>query len=155
MVAKEIAESMACFERIDFLDDVNSIAIDKLAGYGAYTDVYSYAVVAIGNADVRLDYIHRLEQARYKIATLVSPSAYLSPSAHIMKGSIIEPMSMVNTGAVIGAGTIICAGAIVNHNARVGDGCLLQCGSIVAARALMESRQTLGYGEIFSGNNAD
>ena len=155
MVAKEIAESMGCFGKIDFLDDINAIAIDKLDSYGAYTDVYAYAIVAIGNSGVRLDYIRRLQQAKYKIAVLASPKAHISPSAHIMAGSIIEPMSVINTGAAVGAGTIVCAGAVVNHNATLGDGCLLQCGSIVTARSSMANGQTLGYGEIFNGNNVD
>ena len=41
-----------------------------------------------------------------------------------------------------------CAGAIVNHNAAVGDGCLLQCGSVVAAGTMMKMKSTLGYNEV-------
>ncbi len=147
-VAKEIAESMGCFEKIDFLDDHSEIAIDKLGNYEMYSQEYSYAIVAIGNADIRLEYIRKLEEALFKIAILVSPRAYVSPSAQLMKGTIVEPMAVVNANAVVEIGVIICAGAIVNHNVTVGDGCLLQCGSIVAAGTLMKMKKTLGYNEV-------
>ena len=136
MVAKEIAESMGCFEKIDFLDDNNKIAIDKLADYKAYVSEYSFAIVAIGNPNIRL-------------AVLVSPRAYVAPSAKLMKGAIVEPMAVVNAHAFAGVGVIVCAGAIVNHNAVVEDGCLLQCGSVVTAGALMKTKNMLGYNEVF------
>ena len=33
LMVKEIAESMSCFDKIDFLDDNNEIAIGKLCDY--------------------------------------------------------------------------------------------------------------------------
>lgn len=147
-VAKEIAEAMGCFEAIDFLDDVCPKAIDRLANYRAYVDRYSYAVVAIGDAETRLKHIQGLEAAGFRIATLISPNAYVAPSAEIKRGVIAEPMTVVNANARVGVGVILCAGAIVNHNATVGDGCVLQCGSVVAARAQMEAKCTLDYCEV-------
>ena len=149
MVAKEIAESMGCFEKIDFLDDNNKIAIDKLADYKAYVSEYSFAIVAIGNPNIRLEYIQKLEEACFHVAVLVSPRAYVAPSAKLMKGAIVEPMAVVNAHAFTGVGVIVCAGAIVNHNAVVEDGCLLQCGSVVTAGALMKTKNMLGYNEVF------
>lgn len=148
-VAKEIAESMQCFEKIDFLDDQNEIAIDKLAHYRRYATHYSHAIVAIGDAELRLSYLQGLEQAGFQLATLISPYAYVSPSAQILKGSIVEPMAVINPEAMLAVGVIVCAGAIVNHNATVERGCLLQCGSVVAARATVRPLCTLAYHEVF------
>lgn len=148
MVAREIAESMGSFEKIDFLDDHKEFAIDKLTNYEKYAAEYTYAIVAIGNAETRLSYIQKLEEACFRIAILVSPRAYIAPSAQLMKGSIIEPMAVIHANAVVAVGVIVCAGAIVNHNAAVGDGCLLQCGSVVAAGTMMKMKSTLGYNEV-------
>lgn len=145
MVAKEIAEAMGSFERIAFLDDENGVAIDTLANYEKHAREYSSAVVAIGNADLRLEYLKRLEDAGFRIAVLVSPRAYVAPSAQLMKGTIVEPMAVVNANAVVAVGSIVCAGAIVNHNAVVGDGCLLQCGSIVAAGVCVSAKTRIDY----------
>ena len=85
-VAKEIAVAMGCFEKIDFLDDKNDNAIGKLKDYEKHSVSYSYAVVAIGNPKLRLNWIMKLEEACYTIAVLVHPRSYISPSAQIMKG---------------------------------------------------------------------
>ena len=85
MVAKEIAEAMGCFEKIDFLDDRNEIAVGKLDSYGKYSGKYDYAAAAVGDAEVRFKYLEKLEAAGYNIATLVSPRAYVAQSAALMK----------------------------------------------------------------------
>ncbi len=155
MVAKEIAESMGDFEKIAFLDDKNEMAIGKLSDYLKFVNEFDSATVAVSNADVRLQYMEKLERADLHIITLVSPKAYIAPSSQIGKGSIIEPMAVINANSAVGNGTIVCAGAIVNHNATVGKGCLLQCGSIVTAASTVPDRTRLNYGEIYCKAEAD
>lgn len=148
MVAREIAEAMQCFDTISFLDDNNPIAIGKLNDYEQFICEYSCATVAIGNAEIRLFYLEKLEQCGYEITTLIHPRAYVSPSAFIRKGVIVEPMAVINTESVIGDGCIISAGTIINHNAQIGDGCHLNCGSIVRARATVEVQTYVDCGQI-------
>ena len=57
MVAKEIAESMNCFERIGFVDDASDIAVGKLCDIEKLIREYDSAVVAIGNSELRLNLI--------------------------------------------------------------------------------------------------
>lgn len=149
MVAREVAEAIGCFDKIDFLDDNNTRAIDRLASYELYPEKYSYAVVAIGNPAVRLSYINKLKSASFHVATLISPRAYIAPSVQMMEGTIVEPMAVVNANSAVGVGVIICAGAIVNHNATIGDGCLLQCGSIVEAGVCVPAEIRIDYNEVF------
>lgn len=148
-VAKEIAESMGCFAKIDFLDDKSELAIDSLESYNMYVGIYEMAIVAIGDPDVRLDYICKLGRAGFKIATLVSPRAYVAPSATVMCGSIIEPMAVVNANAMVESGVIVCAGAIINHNAVVSEGCLLQCGSVVTSAAHIPHKTRIDYNDVY------
>lgn len=133
-VAYEIAIAMDQFERIDFLDDNSEAAVGKLSDYKRLKNEYDTAVVAIGNAELRLELIGQLADEGYVVPVLIHPRAYVSPSAVIGKGSFIEPMAVVHTDVVIGTGCIISTGTIINHNAVVGDGCHLDCGTIVKAR---------------------
>lgn len=149
MVAKEIAESMNCFEKIDFLDDNSDMAIGKLNSYQEHHITYQHAIVAIGNPEIRLSYIQKLSEVGYEIVILISPYAYISPSAQIKKGSIVEAMAVVNTHAKIEAGVILCAGTIVNHDCLIGEGCLLQCGSVTVANSVVKSKTTLNYNEVY------
>ena len=150
-VAKEIAESMECFDQIDFLDDANETAIDCLSAYRAYVDRYSQAIVAIGTAERRLHYIRGLADAGFRVASLVSPRAYVAPSAKTGIGAVVEPMAVINANARMGIGVIVCAGAIVNHDATVGDGCLLQCGSIIVSGTAVPKGTKTDYGAVFQG----
>ena len=146
MVAKEIAEACGQYDSIDFLDDNNPIAIGKLNEYEKFIFDYDAAVVAIGNAVLRLDLLDKLEQCGCEIATLIHPTAYVSPSAIIERGSFIEPMTVIHTDVVIGRGCIISAGTIVNHNTKVGSGCHLNCGTIVASNAVIQTQTKTQYG---------
>lgn len=154
-VAKEVAESMGCFEKIAFLDDDNDVAIGKISDYEKFVADYSYAIVAIGNADVRLGLIQKLEEACYRVAILVSPKAYISPSAQLMKGTIVEPMAVVNANSSVCVGVLVCAGAIINHNSFVGDGCQLDCGSVVGANVILLAKTKLECNEVFDKNRAE
>lgn len=160
-IAKETAESMGCFEKISFLDDSykgdnkeNNLIVGKLCDYKNFAKEYAYAIVAIGNSELRLKYIEEIKNAQFKVATLISPRAYVSSSAIVMYGSIVEAMSVINANASIAVGVYVCAGAIVNHNSIVEDGSTLQCGSVVSANSRVLTRTILGYNEVFVKNKS-
>lgn len=150
IVAKEIAESTQEYDAIDYLDDCSKIAIGKIADYEKFTDTYDSAVVAIGNAEMRLKYIEKLSKAGFNVPSLIHAKACVSPSAVIGIGSFIEPLAVVHTDVTVGIGCIISAGTILNHNSRIGDGCHLNCGTIVKARAAVDRMFKSDYGQIVS-----
>jgi UDP-3-O-[3-hydroxymyristoyl] glucosamine N-acyltransferase len=99
MVAKETAETMKCFNKIDFLDDNNPVAVGKLNDFAGLYPEYTHAVVAIGNPDVRLKLLQDIQASPLQLATLIHPRSYVSPTAKIPDGCIIEPMAVVNAYA--------------------------------------------------------
>ena len=123
LAAREVAEAMDCFEKLDFLDDKNPIAIGKLDDYIKFTE-YKCAFVAIGNPEVRFKYIQKL--INYQLVNLIHPQACISPSATLGKACIIEAFAVVGTGVEIGSGCIIMSGAVIGHNASVGTCCQLK-----------------------------
>lgn len=155
MVVREVAEDMGCFEKIDFLDDNNEVAIGKLADYEKFCFKYRYAIVAIGDTEVRLAWIQRLEEACYTVAIIVSPKAYISPTAQLMKGTIVEPMAVVHANAVVAIGCIISAGTVVNHDAFVGDACHCDCNSVVMAGTLVLAGTKVQCGEVIGSAVAE
>ena len=52
MVVKEIALTTGRFDKIDFLDDNNAVAIDGTNNISKWVSEYKIAIVAIGKADV-------------------------------------------------------------------------------------------------------
>ena len=125
LLAKEIAQSMGCFGKIDFIDDSAAAAFDGTPVKGSFGEIgkffgeYENIVVAIGNPSVRARFIEEIVQnTSYRLATLISPLAYVAPSAKIMDGCIIEPMAVVHTCCELSRGCIVSAGAVINHAAR-------------------------------------
>jgi NDP-sugar pyrophosphorylase family protein len=120
VVAKEIAESMQCFDRIAYVDDKfkesnNGLEIlGTVADVKKLTDEFGDIIVAIGNVKIRLNIIKKLkEELNCNVTNLISKYAYVSPSVKLGNGCIIEPMAVVHTGAVLSDGCIISAGAVV------------------------------------------
>ena len=151
-VAYEIALSMACYQKIDFLDDMNPVAIGRLSEYGQFADEYDCAFVAIGNPASRLIYIENLVKCGFHVVNLISPYAYVAKSAIWGKGCIAESMSVVNPNTEIGDGCLICAGAVINHNAIVGDGCQIDCNATVASNAIVPSQTKLCCGTVWTSS---
>lgn len=149
-VVYEIAEALRCYETIDFLDDKNPVAIGGLQDYEKFIETYDSAIVAIGNSDIRLDYIEKLKKAGYKIATLIHPAAYVSPSCKLGEGCVVEPLAGLHANTVVEKGCLISMGALVNHNAVIGAGCHIDCGSVVAARAVVPGKTKVLANTLFS-----
>ncbi|MDD4493817.1 MAG: PglB [Eubacteriales bacterium] len=146
-VAKEIAEEMGCFDKIDFLDDTfgagetegdyHEQSIGKLSDLDKFTDSYTYAICAIGNAETRQLWTNRITEECYRIPVLVSPRAFVSKSTQLRHGDIIEPMAVVHANAVVGIATYVSAGAVLNHNSFTSDYCHINCNSVVLSGAIV------------------
>lgn len=154
--AKETAEAMGSFGKISFLDDnikETSGGIKVLGTVDEFANFvldYSYIFVAIANPEIKMHLTKKIkETTTYKIATLISPRAYISPSAQIMEGSLVEAMAVVNTGSVIAAGCIIGAASVVNHCSVCCEGVHLECSAIVADNTIVPAGTFVDSGEVF------
>lgn len=148
-VAKETADAMGCYEEIDFLDDNSPLAVGKLAEFEHFLQNYDSAFVAMGNPQLRMQWLNKLEQAGYEIPVLIHPKAYVSPSAVLGNATIVEPMAVVNSEAVIERGGLICAGCVVNHNAHVMPVCQIDCNAVVASNATVPAGTKVLSGTVF------
>lgn len=132
-VVREIAEDTGIFDKIDFLDDSSPLAIGKFGDAEKFLKGYPNAVVALGNAELRLGYIEKLRAAGFQIPAIISPKAYVSNPAKIGNGTIVEPFSAVNANSEVGIGVLLRCGSVIDHNAKVGDFCYIDCGVVVKA----------------------
>ncbi len=151
-VVKEVAESLGTYAKIDFADDNSQEAVGKIKDLRILRKDYEAAFVGIGNNHLRRELLERLEQYGYSIPTLVHPTAYVSKTAVIMKGTVVEPKAIVNAYSRVGEGCIISVGAILDHDVilescvHVSAGAICKAGSTLAAEIKLESGQVLkGY----------
>ncbi len=156
LVACEIAQSMGCYEKIDFIDDIrtetpNGIkTVGTIADLGTLADAYSDAIVAIGNPAARLSVLKKIEgQTSLHIATLISPASYVSPFAKIARGCIIEPMAVIQTSCKIEMGCIISAGAVINHESVCEEGVHVDCNATVEGYCYVPSKTKICCGQVY------
>lgn len=156
VVASEIASDMGCFEKIAFVDDEKKTTPNGIEVIGTIADIdelaieYSNIIVAIGNPEIRLSLFSKIpEETPYRIVSLVSPKAYIAPSAQVMEGCIIEPMAVVQTGCLIAKGCIISAGAVINHASMCCDGVHVDCNATVEGYCLVPAGTKIRSGEVY------
>ena len=149
-VVKEIAEALG-YTNIAFLDDNNAEAIGKIADSKAFVNQFQEAFVGIGNNKFRDELLSRLEQEGFTIPVLIHPSAYVSKSALIGKGTVVEPMAIVNANSKIGIGCIISVGSIVDHDTVLEDCVHVNAGAICKAGSFVSKETKLEAGQVVKG----
>jgi len=78
--------------------------------------------LAIGykNLKARLSAYERIKRLGYRAATLIHPSAYVSPTASIGEGSLVMAQACVDGRSVIGEACVLWPKACINHDVLVG-----------------------------------
>lgn len=126
---------------------------------------------AVGSNQLRKQWLEAVGPDR--LATIVHPSAVVSPDAAIAAGAFIGPLAIVNARASIGCSTIINSGAIIEHDCCVGPfshiapravlcgsshvGCesLVGSGAVVLPGVRIGDNATLGAGAVATADVAD
>lgn len=131
-VVSDIASQSALYDEILFLDD-NATAPDVLGKCEEFQRFDGEFYPAFGNNEARVSWIRRLTGAGKKVATIVHPTAYVSPTATLGVGVTVLPNASVGSFTVVGDGCIINMGALIDHNCTIAQGCHICLGAIVKA----------------------
>lgn len=88
----------------------------------------------------------QLLQMGFEAVTLVHPTAVVSPSAVVGRGTAILPRAVVNSQTRIGENVIINSGAIIEHDCIIGDHCHVASGACVSGGVRVGSGSFIGAG---------
>lgn len=110
---------------LGFLDDDPSARLsrrlERLGGFSLLEkpDFIGHRpfILGIGDLTMRSDLLDRLE---CRFASIIHPSAWISPTAAIGVGVFVGPRAVVHTDATIGDHAIINSAAVVEHDCIVG-----------------------------------
>ena len=111
-----------------------------------YADVAEF-IVAVGQIEspaLRMKLHRMIEDAGGRLATIVSPTAYVSKFAEIGEGTVIMHQVVVNADAKIGRGCIINTFANIEHDVIIGDYCHISTGAIVNGGSEVGEKTFLG-----------
>ena len=146
----DVAAQTGAYDQILFLDD-NSQAEDvigKCADYAAHKDENTVFYPAFGNNEGRVSWLKRLMENGCRIATIIHPTAYVSPTVRLAEGNAVLPHAVVNTGCEIKAGCIINCGAIVDHGCVIEEGVHVCLGAIVKAENRIPRLMKIEAGQV-------
>lgn len=121
---------------------------DDLAGLVENRWWFLVTLGMIGRPARRRGLLEKLNVLGANMATVISPSAYVSANAIVGSGTIIMHHAIVNTGAVVGANCIVNTRGLIEHDARIGDGCHISTGAIVNGGATLGSDVFFGSGAV-------
>jgi acetyltransferase EpsM len=129
-VIQDIIAAVNNYKIVAILDDKYG-DVQKREGilYGPIAAVFNIAnedenirfIVAIGNNQVRSEIVKRIGLPKERFATLIHPSAIISPSVSIGEGTVVMPNCVINANTEIGKHVIINTGAIVEHDNYISD----------------------------------
>lgn len=91
----------------------------------------------------------RIEQSLWpKLPPGIHPSAVVDAAARIDPTAHIGPLCVVEAGAQIGAGTVLQASVFVGRDVRIGEGCWIMPGGVVATACQVGNRVRLQPGVV-------
>ena len=106
------------------------------------------AVVALGDNDLRLEWTLKLGARGLPLATVIHPTAWVSPRARLGGGTVILALAGVGTGARLGRAVIVNTGASVDHDCALGDGVHVSPGARLAGGVTVGERSWIGLGAV-------
>lgn len=134
--------------------DYSAIVLDDadpdhpLSSFQSYINSSTYFIPAFGNNSFRLEWINRIEESSGQLATLIHPTAYVSPTATINQGTVILPHAIINTDVVVGKGCIINLETIVDHECVLEEGVHICTGAILKGENRIEKCSKIEAGEV-------
>lgn len=153
--SQEIANSINMLQHrwdsILFVDDYDFdrtlhgsdvVSFDQLCS--AYSNDDVEFIIAVGEPSSRQLLCEKVQAKGFELATIVHPSAFVSPSARIGRGVLIKMQTIVSSDAVVGDNSFIQANVIVGHDVRVGAHSQISAYSHIAGGAILGSRTYLG-----------
>jgi acetyltransferase EpsM len=102
---------------------------------------------AIGSVR-RMGIVRRLVDEGRQLATLIHPSAVVSPSASIEPGCVVSPLVVVGARSRIGEGTVLNRGALIGHHTEIGRYSTIGPGANVAGKVVLGEQVYVGAGAV-------
>jgi sugar O-acyltransferase (sialic acid O-acetyltransferase NeuD family) len=138
----DVIEATEQFNILGILDHKSKIG-SELLGYkyiGCDEDIAKYkkkdalfliTVGQIESANLRKHLFKNVVISPEKLATVISPRAYVSKWARIGVGTIIMHDVLINAAAVIGENCIVNTKALIEHDCDIGSHCHISTGAII------------------------
>ena len=107
----------------------------------------TYFLITVGqikNYSIRKNIAKNLIENKAKLATVISPMAYVSKHAHIEEGTVIMNHAVVNAKSKIGKNCIINTKSNIEHGVTIGDFCHISTCAVINGDSLVGKGSFIG-----------
>jgi len=111
-----------------------------------YRDTH-LAVCALSTTH-RRRYVEQAMGLGLRLATLVHPTARLSPRATLGEGCFVSAMAAVSACSTLGRSVFVNRGALIGHHTVIGDYCTIQPGVNIAGAVTIGAGTYVGMGAV-------
>ena len=155
-VAKSAGFEVCGIIDINFLSQKESIINTPVIG-GMNTlkdyDPESIGVaIALGKSELRSEYFIKILNSKFKIISIISPTAIISKYVKMGKGVFVNAGAIISAEAIIGNNTIINSGAIVEHEVKIGKDSHVGPGVKIGGRTTIGDNTFIGLGATIIDN---
>lgn len=115
-----------------------------------YVSDENYFLITIGQiktSEIRVKFFEQLKSLNAKLATIISPRAYVSKHAKLGEGTVVLHDVLVNSNVRVGANCILNTKCLLEHDVQVGSHCHISTASVVNGGTVLED-------SCFVGSNA-
>ncbi len=119
------------------------------------TREYRYFLITLGQIETperRIALFNSISNSGGKLATIISPRAYVSHHANIGTGTIVMHNALINAGAHVGVNCIINSCSLIEHDATVEDHCHISTGSIINGGTQIAKNTFIGSNSVIRDN---
>jgi len=142
LVVAEIAQ-VCGYSKTIFIDDGDN-------NYPTFEDIKHARNIpiafGIGSNKIRKKLFEKVDGYGFDIATLVHPSATVSSSATIAKGTVIMPNVVINAESHIGFGTILNTSSVIEHENNIADFVHISPNATLAGEVSIKKCTHIGIG---------
>lgn len=121
---------------------------DDMEVYARKGYAFLITVGQIQTSSLRQKLFARLQTYKAKMATVVSPRAYVSGYANLGAGTIIMHDALVNANASIGINCIINSKALIEHDVTVEDFCHISTSAVLNGGVVVKEGTFFGSNAI-------
>lgn len=156
-VVADAARSVG-LELAGFLDEDESKDLTELSGVPVLNwarirsamERWTDCAVALGVGDnlSRERCYEALRSADLEVSTIVHASAVISRCARLGTGTVVAALAAVNPGAVVGEGSILNTGSVVEHDNRLGRFVHVSPNAALGGGVVLGDRTHLGLGAV-------
>jgi sugar O-acyltransferase (sialic acid O-acetyltransferase NeuD family) len=143
-ISEKVGSSLLGIKIIGNDDDIPFLA-------GKYKN-FLITIGQIKHSEKRVKIFESVKKYGGNLPVIISPKAYVSPSAVINEGTIIMHNSFVNTKSVIGKGCIINTGALIEHEVTIGDFCHISTHAVVNGQTFIGKNSFIGSNAVIANN---